>query len=114
MAGGHRPPHRHRRVPARVVARRRARWRPCAADDPALVTAPASAETLYETWEVRQAVAELPDDEREVVRLQHFEGMTHGQIADRLGVAVGTVKSRSFRAHRRLAAALGHLKGESA
>jgi hypothetical protein len=27
-----------------------------------------------------------------------------------LGVPVGTVKSRSFRAHRRLAAALGHLR----
>ncbi len=84
------------------------------ADDPALVTAAASAETLYETWEVRQAVGALPEDEREIVRLQHFEGMTHGQIADRLGVAVGTVKSRSFRAHRRLAGALGHLRGESA
>lgn len=83
-------------------------------DDPAIVTAPASAETLYETWEVRQAVGDLPDDEREVVRLQHFEGMTHGQIADRLGVAVGTVKSRSFRAHRRLATALGHLREVSA
>jgi RNA polymerase sigma factor (sigma-70 family) len=80
------------------------------ADEPALVSAPASAETLYETWEVRQAVGGLPDEEREVVRLQHFEGMTHGQIADRLGVAVGTVKSRSFRAHRRLATALGHLR----
>ena len=80
------------------------------ADDPAMVTAPTSAETLYETWEVRQAVGGLPDDEREVVRLQHFEGMTHGQIAERLGVAVGTVKSRSFRAHRRLAGALGHLR----
>ena len=80
------------------------------ADDPAVVTAPTSADTLYETWEVRQAVGDLPDDEREVVRLQHFEGLTHGQIADRLGVAVGTVKSRSFRAHRRLATALGHLK----
>ena len=78
-----------------------------------MVTAAASAEALYETWEVRQAVAELPDDEREVVRLQHFEGMTHAQIADRLDVAVGTVKSRSHRAHRRLAAALGHLKGGS-
>jgi len=80
------------------------------ADDPALVTAPTSAETLYETWEVRQAVGELPEEEREVVRLQHFAGMTHGQIADQLGVAVGTVKSRSFRAHKRLATALGHLK----
>lgn len=83
------------------------------ADDPTMVTTPASAETLYETWEVRQAVGDLPDDEREVVRLQHFVGMTHGQIADRLGVAVGTVKSRSFRAHRRLAIALGHLREES-
>ena len=81
-----------------------------APDDPAVVTAATSAETLYETWEVRNAVGELPDDEREVVRLQHFEGMTHGQIADQLGVAVGTVKSRSFRAHKRLATALGHLK----
>ena len=83
------------------------------ADDSALVTAPASAETLYETWEVRQAVGALPDDEREVVRLQHFAGMTHAQIADQLDVAVGTVKSRSLRAHRRLATTLGHLKEES-
>ena len=65
---------------------------------------------MYETWEVRQAVQDLPADEQEVVRLQHFEGLTHGQIAERLGVAVGTIKSRSFRAHRRLAAALGHLR----
>ena len=81
-----------------------------APDDPAMVTTPESVESMYETWEVREAVGELPDDEREVVRLQHFEGMTHGQIADQLGVAVGTVKSRSFRAHKRLATALGHLR----
>ena len=54
-------------------------------------------------WEVRQAVAELPADEQEMVRLQHLDGLTHDQIAERLGVAVGTVKSRSFRAHKRLA-----------
>jgi RNA polymerase sigma factor (sigma-70 family) len=81
-----------------------------AADDPALVTAGASVEAMYETWEVRQAVDDLPQDERDVVRLQHFEGMTHGQIAEQLGVAVGTIKSRSFRAHRRLVTALGHLR----
>jgi len=81
-----------------------------APDDPAVVSMPESVESMYETWEVREAVGELPDDEREVVRLQHFEGMTHGQIADQLGVAVGTVKSRSFRAHKRLATALGHLR----
>ena len=67
-------------------------------------------EGLYDIWEVRQAVSELPPDEQEVVRLQHFEGLTHTQIGERLGLAVGTVKSRSYRAHRRLVAQLGHLR----
>ena len=46
---------------------------------------------------------------------RHFrdaEGLSIAQIAERLGVAVGTVKSRSFRAHRRLATDLGHLREE--
>jgi RNA polymerase sigma factor (sigma-70 family) len=78
--------------------------------DPALVTEPQSAEAVYDVWEVRRAVAELPPDEQEIVRLQHFEGLTHAQIAERLKLAAGTVKSRSFRAHGRLAAQLGHLR----
>jgi RNA polymerase sigma-70 factor (ECF subfamily) len=80
------------------------------AADPALVATPQSAETIYDVWAVREAVAELPSDEQEVIRLQHLEGFTHSQIAERLGVAVGTVKSRSFRAHKRLADLLGHLR----
>ena len=78
--------------------------------DPALTSRPESAETVYDVWEVRRAVAELPDDEREIVRLQHFEGLTHVAIAERLKLPPGTVKSRSFRAHKRLAAELGHLR----
>jgi len=78
--------------------------------DPALVASPQSAEAIYDVWEVRQAVAQLPPDEQEVVRLQHLDGFTHTQIAEKLGVAVGTVKSRSFRAHKRLASLLGHLR----
>ena len=80
------------------------------AGDPALVAAPQSAEAVYDVWEVREAVAQLPPDEQEVVRLQHLEGFTHVQIAERLGIAAGTVKSRSFRAHKRLAELLGHLR----
>jgi RNA polymerase sigma factor (sigma-70 family) len=83
-----------------------------APDHPALSSAPVGVETVHEVWEVRRAVDALAEDEREVVRLQHFEGLTHVQIAERLGVAVGTVKSRSFRAHKRLAADLGHLRRE--
>ncbi len=77
---------------------------------PSLVTAGPDVEQGYDAWAVRQAIDDLPDDERAVVRLQHVEGLSHVEIAEQLGVPVGTVKSRSFRAHRRLAAALGHLR----
>jgi RNA polymerase sigma factor (sigma-70 family) len=78
--------------------------------DPALVSEAESAEVLHSVWEVRRAVTELPAEEQEVVRLQHFEGLTHTQIADRLELPAGTVKSRSFRAHKRLAALLEDLR----
>ena len=65
------------------------------------------------TWEVRRAVDSLPEDERAIVHLQHFMGMTHVEIADQLGLPVGTVKSRSFRAHRRLADGLRHWQERS-
>jgi RNA polymerase sigma factor (sigma-70 family) len=78
--------------------------------DAALVSHPTKIETVNDVWEVRQAVSALPAEDRQVVRLQHFEGFTHAQIAQRLGVPIGTVKSRSYRAHKRLATALGHVR----
>jgi RNA polymerase sigma factor (sigma-70 family) len=52
---------------------------------------------------VRSAVAQLPVREREVVSLAYFGGLTYRQIADRLGLPEGTVKSRIRRALTRLA-----------
>ena len=69
-------------------------------------------DAAWATWRVREAVDELPDDERTVVRLQHFEGHSLPEIASGLGVPLGTVKSRTHRAHRRLAAALSGLRRE--
>lgn len=80
----------------------------------ALVTLPPSLEQAWSAFEVRRAVDGLEEDERAVVRLQHFEGLSHSEIAEKLGVPIGTVKSRSHRAHRRLAARLGHLAEEDA
>jgi RNA polymerase sigma-70 factor, ECF subfamily len=80
------------------------------ADEPALVTLPPSAEAVWETWQVRAAIDSLQPDEREVVRLQHIEGHSQTEIAAMLGVALGTVKSRSFRAHQHLANRLKHLR----
>lgn len=68
-----------------------------------------SFERTWEIHEVRTAIDGLPSEEREVVRLSHLGGLSHPEIAERLGIPVGTVKSRSSRAHRRLAAALRHL-----
>ena len=78
--------------------------------DPALVTLPPSVERAYDVWEVRRAIDALDPADAELVRWQHFEGLTQPQIAERLGVPVGTVKSRSFRIHRQLAGMLGHLR----
>lgn len=83
-----------------------------AADDPALVDQPAT-DAILDVWEVRRAVSTLSAEQREVVRMQHFEGLAHEEIAARLGVPLGTVKSRSNRAYRRLALELGHLREEN-
>jgi len=64
---------------------------------------------LWRAWEVRRAIDRLPVDEAEVVRLAHLHGYTHVQIAAATGQPLGTIKSRSYRAHRRLAVLLAHL-----
>ena len=84
-----------------------------AANDPALVTLPPDLEALDTVWQVRRAIDALSPDEATIVRWQHLEGMTQKEISDKLGIALGTVKSRSHRAHRNLAALLGHLRGGS-
>jgi RNA polymerase sigma factor (sigma-70 family) len=79
-----------------------------------LASPPPSLDELYEIWEVRRAVDSLPAEDREVVRLQHFAGMSHAEISERLQIPLGTVKSRTFRAHRRLVNLLAHLRGSDA
>jgi RNA polymerase sigma factor (sigma-70 family) len=82
-------------------------------NDPGLVSLPPSAESIYDAWQVRRALDTLPDPDRELIRLQHYAQLTHSEIAEQLDIPVGTVKSRSFRAHRRLAGLLGHLRREA-
>ena len=88
----------------------RKRQRSVVSDSVDRVDLPPSLDTVWEVFEVRAALDQLPDEEREVMRLSHFEGLTHTEIAEHIGIPVGTVKSRSHRAHRRLLGMLGHLK----
>jgi RNA polymerase sigma-70 factor (ECF subfamily) len=43
---------------------------------------------------LRQAFQRLSPEQRAVLELSYFQGMSHGQIAEALGLPVGTVKSR--------------------
>ena len=57
-------------------------------------------EAFAETWRnfkrdlVRQALEELPYEQREVLALKHFSELTHAEIAERLCLPLGTVKGR--------------------
>jgi RNA polymerase sigma factor (sigma-70 family) len=83
-----------------------------ATDHRSMVSPPPDLEALDAVWHVRRAIDMLPLDEATIVRLQHLDGMTQSAIADKLGIPLGTVKTRSRRAHARLARALGHLRTE--
>ncbi|GAL99020.1 sigma-70 family RNA polymerase sigma factor [Acetobacter tropicalis] len=50
------------------------------------------------------ALARLPDDQREALVLGVLEGMSYQELAEVAGCAVGTAKSRVFRARRQLEA----------
>jgi RNA polymerase sigma-70 factor (ECF subfamily) len=65
------------------------------------------AERYARANEVRVALAGLPAEQREVLTLAYFGDLTQTQIAERLGVPLGTVKVRAFRGLRRLADLLG-------
>ncbi|GBD32233.1 ECF RNA polymerase sigma factor SigR [bacterium HR33] len=52
--------------------------------------------------EVLRAIEELPEEFREVVVLSDLEDLSYAEIAELLGVPVGTVKSRLFRARQAL------------
>lgn len=56
---------------------------------------------------VGEALASLSDDQREIVRLSFFAGLSHGEIAQQLEIPLGTVKSRTRLAFNRLRGVLG-------
>ena len=97
-------------VHAAISLRRRARWRRPHVDLAEQVEAggvevgrPAAASTDPEDERtLRALVMRLPDHERVAVHLHYWMGHTSGEIADLLGCAEVTVRSRLLRARRRL------------
>ena len=59
---------------------------------------------------VQQALAGLPPDQHEVVVLSYVDGLSHSEIADRLRLPLGTVKSRMRLAYLRIRDAVEDLR----
>lgn len=51
---------------------------------------------------VRSALSDIPEEQRRVIELMYFGGLSQSMIADRLAIPLGTVKSRSLLAMRRM------------
>ena len=59
---------------------------------------------------VRRVLADLPPDQLQVVTLAFIDGLSHSEIADRLSLPLGTVKSRIRLAYQKVRVALEDLK----
>ena len=86
---------RRLRAVARLASQRRAPPDPAVGVDDALDAA--------RRWErVVTVVTALPEAERDALLLHAWEGLSYDDVADALGIPVGTVRSRLNRARRRL------------
>ena len=69
-----------------------------------------SPETLLEQKLTREAVQrglrELPDEQRQILLLREIQGMSYEEIGEVMHLEAGTVKSRIFRARKKLCAFL--------
>jgi RNA polymerase sigma-70 factor (ECF subfamily) len=98
-----------------VDAHRRAAARPKRAEDDSLESAAeidAALDQAVLRWQVTTALARLSPAHREVIRLAHYGGLTMREIAERTGIPLGTVKSRTSYALRSLRLILDEMEVE--
>lgn len=78
-----------------------------APDSPSLEAGPAErAESSWTAWRVHRALEELNTNERSVIELAYWSGLSQSEIAEFLNIPLGTVKTRTRAALSRLAVLL--------
>jgi RNA polymerase sigma factor (sigma-70 family) len=65
---------------------------------PAGLDPPAPGSDLIAVLWIRRALAELDDEDREILMLREYDALSYAEIADALGLPLNTVRSRLFRA----------------
>ena len=76
-------------------------------DSPSSEAGPAErAESAWTAWRVHRALEELNDNERKVIELAYWSGLSQSEIAEFLDIPLGTVKTRTRAALGRLAVLL--------
>jgi RNA polymerase sigma-70 factor (ECF subfamily) len=65
------------------------------------------AEQGWVAWRVHRALEELPEREREVLGLAYWSGLSQSEVAEFLGIPLGTVKTRTRAALSKLSEILG-------
>jgi RNA polymerase sigma-70 factor, ECF subfamily len=61
-----------------------------------------------EAQRLAEAMAELPEEQLAVLRLAYFDGLSHAEISELIGIPLGTVKGRVRLALERLRSLSGH------
>ena len=59
-------------------------------------------------WDLARALSRIPEEYREVLTLAYFEGLSQREISRRTGIPLGTVKSRTTAAMKRLHRIMTH------
>lgn len=72
----------------------------------------AQIEQVEQQQMLRQMISDLPKEKRDVFEMVHKEELALQEVAKRLGIPEGTVKSRLFHARKKLANAWQEMTGE--